>query len=266
MSVLILFAGCDFLLDMFPDSETGPAYDPVAGDDSNTLLGYPSNINARNTKFVEREAYSLLYSYDELGPLWVSWHLDSGDMGTTPRKDSFKGDKEIPEEYRVSSDDFANSGFDKGHVCPNADRNRDPELQAETYYMTNMMPQSPNNNQQTWRFLEEYLQGLADANSEVYIIAGPAGTGGYNEDGEKLDYIEANVGGETKKINVPEYVWKVAIIMDDDNNDLKRMGKIGGCDSLAVIMPNEDTSDKEWYNFICTIDDVEELTGFDFLD
>ena len=258
LSVLILFAGCDFLLDLFPDSEQPAA----AGDDSNALFGYPSKGSSR-TQLIERDAYTLLFSYDDLTPVWVSWHIDGGDMGTG-RKADFKGDPDVPDEYRLYKDDYTNSGFDRGHVCPNADRNNNDKEQQETFYMTNIVPQNPMNNQQTWQDLEEYLQGLAENNSEVYIIAGPAGVGGYDENGDYQEAIETTVDRKTVEITVPEYVWKVALIMNNDNNDLERAEEIGGCSPLAVIMPNRDTTDRHWSKYVCTIDDVEKLTGFDF--
>ena len=257
----MLFAGCDFLFDFGGSSEPS-----VSGDDSNTLFGYPSEARAGESQLIEHESYTLLFSYDDLTPLWVSWHIDSGDLGTG-RTDGFVRDPDLKPEYQLTQDDYDCDviGFDRGHMCPNADRNGNTTLQKQTFYMSNIVPQNPFNNQQTWQDLEEFLQGLAENNSEVYIIAGPAGVGGVNEYGDEMSSFEVEVGSkEIKEVTVPKYVWKVALIMDDDNNDFERVGEIGGCDPLAVIMPNEDTTDHEWTYYIKTIDDVERLTGFDF--
>ena len=221
LSVLMLFAGCDFLFD-FGGGSSEPS---VSGDDSNALFGYPSRA-VSGTQLIERDAYTLLYSYDDLIPLWVSWHIDGSDMGTG-READFKGDPDVPDAYKLYKNDYTNSGFDRGHMCPNADRNNNDQEQQETFYMTNIVPQNQKNNRETWQNLEAFL-------------------------------------GKDAEITVPKYVWKVALIMDDDNNDFERVGEIGGCDPLAVIMPNEDTTDHDWTYYIKTIDDVERLTGFDF--
>ncbi len=258
LSVLMLFAGCDFLFD-FGGGSSEPS---VSGDDSNALFGYPSRA-VSGTQLIERDAYTLLYSYDDLIPLWVSWHIDGSDMGTG-READFKGDPDVPDAYKLYKNDYTNSGFDRGHMCPNADRNNNDQEQQETFYMTNIVPQNQKNNRETWQNLEAFLQGLAENNSEIYIIAGPAGVGGYDENGKLKNSIKTDVDGKDAEITVPKYVWKVALIMDDDNNDFERVGEIGGCDPLAVIMPNEDTTDHDWTYYIKTIDDVERLTGFDF--
>jgi len=86
-----------------------------------------------------------------------------------------------PDWYRVQGFDFSGSGFDRGHMVPNADRdnqNRIPVNQA-TYLMTNMVAQAPGNNQGPWAALEGYLRTLADDGNDLFIVAGPHGEGGY---------------------------------------------------------------------------------------
>ena len=73
----------------------------------------------------------------------------------------------------LTHNDYSNSGFDRGHLCPSADRTTSKKENEGTFLMTNIYPQSPNLNQQTWRFLEEYCQkSLTDNNKECYIFAG----------------------------------------------------------------------------------------------
>ncbi len=266
LSVLILISGCDFIMDMFPDGEnpsTPGAEMPVDGDDGNALLGLPSSAE-RNTQLISREAYTLLFSYDDLIPLWVSWHLDDEDTGTG-RDADFRGDPNVPQEYRLNKDDYTNCGYDRGHICPNADRSGDDGMQQESFYMTNIVPQNGDNNQGVWRELEEFIRSeYIDNGKEAYIIAGPAGVGGYDEDGELRESFTTEVDGKDVEVTVPAYVWKIAIIIDDGNDDLDRI-EDRGVTVLAVCMPNADPGSNAWDDYVCTIDHIEELTGYDFL-
>jgi hypothetical protein len=73
-------------------------------------------------------------------------------------------------------------------MTPNADRdnqNRIP-INQETYLMTNMVPQAPDNNQGPWAAFEGYLRTVTDGGKEVYIISGPAGIGGSGSNAERL--------------------------------------------------------------------------------
>ncbi len=96
------------------------------------------------------------------------------------RIDTFRPDPQVPSNwYRVQATDYFSSGFDRGHMTPNADR--DPEnsrpINQATFLMTNMIPQAPDNNQGPWAVMENDLRSLLTTN-EIYIISGGAGTGG----------------------------------------------------------------------------------------
>ena len=272
--MLFLLSGCDFLLDTLIEDnpaaeEPGEPAPSPDSEDGNAYLGYPSSVDSENTQLINRAAYTLLYSYDDLIPLWVSWHLDADDIGGE-RYDSFSVDSCVPPEYRVPENPFAGLGFDRGHIGPDADRSGDQKLQEETYYMTNFVPQNPSNNRGDWSGFEKKIRDdFISKGMEAYIIAGPAGTGGYSSDSTEPYYsIAVDINGMEKYINVPEYLWKIAIILDDDHSDGTDLERINNreCIVIAVMMPNADTSGGEnWEEFICTINAIEEETDFDFL-
>src|SRR5688572_27946653 len=106
-------------------------------------------------------------------------------IGTLTRVDSFRPDPAIPPDwYHVQSFDFTGSGFDRGHMVPNADRDKETSipLNQATFLMTNMLAQAPGNNQVPWADLENYLRTLVPDN-EIHIVAGGTGAGGKGSDG-----------------------------------------------------------------------------------
>ena len=87
--------------------------------------------------------------------------------GTLTRVDTFRADPAVPDDpdwYRVQGFDFSGSGFDRGHMVPNADRDKETRIPINqaTYLMTNMLAQAPGNNQGQWAALEDALRTLAD--------------------------------------------------------------------------------------------------------
>src|SRR5205085_919437 len=98
------------------------------------------------------------------------------DLGKADRQDDFRPNKSLPAGwYQVSKKSYAGTGFDKGHMCNSKDRTSTPEDNSATFLMTNMVPQSPNNNQKAWERLESYCRDLATQGKELYIVCGPAG-------------------------------------------------------------------------------------------
>ena len=224
-------------------------------------FGNPSNaladLGQANNYLMEKPSFSLSYNRDKGTPNWVSWHLENQWTGNLPRNDTFRADPAVsPDWYRVQSTDYFASGFDRGHMTPNADRDNPASvpLNQETFLMSNMVPQAPNNNQGPWADLESFLRTLLPAN-EVYVVAGPAGTGGSGDNGPAETLANGHV-------TVPAFTWKVALVIPNGDDDLSRVS--AATRTIAVIMPNENSINNDWHTYLTTVDAVEALTGYDF--
>ena len=115
-------------------------------------LGNPSGTTADPTQptnyLLYKPQYALSYHRDRGIPNWVSWHLSTDWRGSAARKDDFRPDATLPAGwYQVKSTSYTGSGFDRGHLCPSADRTSTVADNSATFLMTNMMPQAPRNNQ-----------------------------------------------------------------------------------------------------------------------
>src|SRR5689334_11223503 len=224
-------------------------------------FGNPSNavadLSQPNNYLMEKPSFALSYNRDKGTPNWVSWHLETSWTGSLPRHDTFRADPAVsPDWYRVQSTDYFASGFDRGHMSPNADRDNAASipLNQETFLMSNMVPQAPNNNQGPWADFESYLRTLL-ATNEVYVVAGPAGVGGSGDNGP----ANAIAGGH---VTVPAYTWKVALVLPDGDDDLSRVS--AATRTIAVIMPNQNSVNSDWHTYLTSVDAVEALTGYDF--
>jgi DNA/RNA endonuclease G (NUC1)/serine/threonine protein phosphatase PrpC len=227
-------------------------------------MGNPSNAQADvlqfNNYLMEKPAYSLSYNRDKGTPNWVSWHLESDWFGNLARVDTFRADPAIPADwYRVQSTDYFSSGFDRGHMTPNADRdnqNRIP-VNQETYLMTNMVPQAPDNNQGPWANMENDLRTLLNGTqNEMYIVSGPLGVGGTGSNG--LANTIAN-----GHITVPAFTWKVVLVLPKGDDDVSRVN--AATQTIAVLMPNaQGIRNNDWHMYLTTVDNIEALTGYDF--
>jgi len=233
----------------------------VPGDNDNLLLGNPSNatsdlINANNYLMVKPQ-YCLSYSNAKHTPNWTSWHVFSGDLGSAARQDDFRPDATLPSGwYQVVASEYSGSGFDRGHMCPSADRTSTIANNSATFLMTNMIPQSPNNNQIPWANLENYTRSLVTAGNEVYVISGPAGQGGTGSAG-----YATTVGNG---VVVPAQTWKIIVVLPNGNSDLSRITT--STRVIAILMANNQTvSSQAWGYYRVSVDAIESLTGYNFL-
>jgi endonuclease G len=238
-----------------------PSTPPPAGDDDNMALGNPSgattNISNSSNYLMIKTQYDFSYNNSKHEPNWTSWHLDSGDLGSAPRQDDFRPDTTLPAGwYEVAADEFSGSGFDRGHMCPSADRTATVADNSATFLMDNMLPQAPNNNQITWANLENYARTLVSAGNELYIISGGYGSGGTGSSGYKT-----TVGNG---VVVPAKTWKIIVVLPNGNNDVSRVTT--STRVIAVLMPNDQTCNSQpWGYYRTSVDNIESLTGYDFL-
>jgi endonuclease G len=225
-------------------------------------MGNPSNavtdIAQPNNYLLDKPQYAVGYDRDKGRPNWVSWHLDSTWIGSAPRQDDFRPDTTLPAGwYQVKATDYTGSGFDRGHHTPSADRTNTIASNSATFLMTNMMPQSPDNNQGPWESLESYCRTLVSSGNELYIIAGGSGSGGTGSNGGTTFTVASG------HVSVPSQTWKVIVVLPAGSNDVSRV--TSSTRTIAVIMPNtQGIRTVPWRNYRVSVDQVEALTGYDF--
>lgn len=158
-----------------------------------------------NTK-LENKSYPLCYNgfalnYSGLSktPLWVAEKLTPQRLSVKiPREDSFHEEDRVPEADRATLADYRSSGYDRGHMAPNADMNN-KNAQHDSFSLANMVPQTPENNQHIWREIEETTRAMVTKYKlEAYVVTGPA-------------YMNKTVKTTKKgsKVLVPSHVYKV---------------------------------------------------------
>jgi endonuclease G len=245
-----------------PFSSPTPTPTPPSGGEHLTM-GNPSNavvdVNQPNNYLLDKPQYAVGYSRDLGRPNWVSWHLSSVWLGSTPRQDDFRNDTSLPASwYQVLGTDYSGSGFDRGHHCPSADRTLTVADNSSTFLMTNMMPQAPDNNQGPWASLETYCRTLVSQGNELYIVAGGSGSGGTGSNGGVTTTIASG------HVAVPSQTWKVIIVLTDaGGNDVARVTT--STRTIAVLMPNaQGIRTNTWQSYRVSVDQVEQLTGYDF--
>lgn len=239
-----------------------PVAPPTAATDSTLVMGNPSNATTNSADYsnylLKEGYYSVSYNRDRGIANWVSWHLVSTDLGPVPRQDNFRANTSLPPDwYHVDNLSYTSSGFDKGHLCPSADRTSSIAANSSTFLMTNIIPQAPRNNQITWAGMEDYSRTLVQGGKELYIISGAFGEGGATSAGGLSTSIDNG------RVTVPAYLWKVVVVLTDGSNDLNRVNSTTRV--ISIVVPNNDSVNNDWKTYRTSVDFIEQETGFDIL-
>jgi endonuclease G len=223
----------------------------TAGESIHAVLGVPSDADDSDDALLDETEFLVSYNPRLHGPNWVEWRLEASDLGHVRRRNSFHEDEELPSGiYRVTPHDYAQSDYDRGHMCPFGDRNRTPEAARRTFLMTNMEPQLHELNAGPWEKLEAYERTLArEPDATLYIVAGGV-----------FDAEPSRIGHD---VAVPRATFKIVVMLGrgqgakDVTVDTR---------TVAVEMPNEAGVGRlPWEHFATSIDRVEADTGYDFL-
>jgi len=217
-------------------------------------LGNPSGavtdaITSRTNYLVQRHQYAMSYNDDKRQANWVSWSFSTGDYASGGRGNNWAMDTNLPPTFTLISTNFF-PGYDRGHMCPSADRSSNPTDNDATFLMSNIIPQASNNNQGLWNDFEIYCRDLANDGSEVLIVSGPASfTGTLLPNG----------------MAIPGVVWKVAVVVPQATSPVPAHQRItAGARVLALLTPNTNSGLLPWQSYLKTVQEVEAATGFRF--
>lgn len=223
-------------------------------------LGNPSQATpdpANADNFLILKPYFALSYNDKRGTAnWVSWQLTMDDIrGYTPRAPGFEPDPDLPPTLNaVVERDYTGSGFNRGHICPHADRDSSEVASRSTFVMTNVMPQAPDLDPKAWANLENDARNLVREGKKLLILAGPAGRGGEGSRG-----AATSVG--RGRVAVPAFCWKIIVVLPAKAQikDITPRTRV-----ISVMMPNRQGVGEEWPPYLCTPADIEKATGLRF--
>ena len=238
----------------------------VSAGGQNCLL--PSDMEGE--QHICHTAYTLSYNPQHNQPSWVAYLLTSKHaQGDLKRKDSFKADPLVT-NGSATPDDYRSSGYDKGHLAPNADMNWDLTVQQECFYMSNMSPQTHAFNAGLWSRLESLVRDWAIAYDSIYVVTGPVLTeatvkqcyavirnrvnGVCDTSWDCVTLIQTTAPfeyiGKKHLVSVPEYFYKVVYCPSRG-------------EAIGFLVPHENKKGllQSW---VVTVDDIEHVTGIDF--
>lgn len=216
---------------------------PTIAPTSHEGIEIPVSPDGMPEVIIPHTGFTVSFNEKTLCPNWVAWELTKAETdGEANRKDcSFIEDESIPRQYRVTSYDYKNSGYDRGHMCPAADMKWSQKAMQDCHYMTNICPQTPDLNQKWWERLESSCRRWARKEGTIYIVCGPI----FNKRNRETIGID-------HRIIVPKAFFKVVL-------SLKK-----GKEKAIGFYYTNDVEQQNMENAVRSIDDIEKLTGIDF--
>lgn len=187
-----------------------------------------------------RAGYITLNDPNAKLPVWVSYQLfPEYALGCVPRSNGFAPDQSLPKGSRAELADYAKSGYDIGHVAPNADMSRFNQTELESFLLTNMVPQNASTNRGIIKLSETNIRGwVTQRNHSFVIYSGPI----YNSSDKTIG---------PNHVVVPHAFYKIAI--DTVTNEV-----------AGFLIPHTGNHGNDLTKFRTPIAQIQSLTGISF--
>lgn len=206
-------------------------------------VGYPIIDDSIPNFVLNRFCYTVSYNKITRQPNWVMWQL-TGEHVIHKKEgvwNEYREDLDLSAEIRSTLEDYASSGYDRGHMCPGGDCNWDDKGRDETFLLSNMCPQNPNLNRGDWKEIEQACRKWAKEYNNIYIICGPIFF---------KSQVHETIG--QNQIPVPEAFFKVVLCTEPNNHK-----------GIGFICRNTDGNRKKDF-YVNSIQQVERITGYKF--
>lgn len=221
--------------------------------DAMKAVGYPTH--SKNLEILEHAGMVIGFDCDYKMASWV-FHMLTPDVsfGSVSRSDDFRTDEmskcgsanELDYFIKTENSDgtfkYDGFGFDRGHLAPSADFRWSENALSESYYYSNMTPQRPEFNRESWASLEDLLRNIVEQEKKnFYVITGPILH-------DSLPVIERSVN----QLKIPEWHYKIIVDASAENPR-----------GMAFLMPNKKCEER-LSAYVISIDSLESLTGTNF--
>jgi endonuclease G len=138
--------------------------------------------------------------------------------------------------YTDLDKDYSGSGYDRGHNMDAYDNGCDIVGMHESFYYSNMTPQTPRLNRGIWKILEERGRDITLENDSVLVWSG------------SIPYKKDKKIGD---LSIPAYCWKILYIKTLDSIE-------------AYSFKNDNASVRSLSSYQVSLDSIRSLCGFKF--
>lgn len=192
---------------------------------------------AKKVVAICRTAYVTAYDPAAKIPVWTSYTLTPQHaLGCVARSNAFAADASVPDGATPS--DYSSTGYDRGHSIPDGDMSWNPQVELESFLMTNMLPQTPYTNRSIVKSAETTVRAWAVQLNQPFVVYG----------GGLYNAKDPVIG---RGIVVPHAFFKIAI-----NTQTNQV--------VAWIFPNVDQGDGDITKLRVTVAQIQKLSGITF--
>ena len=222
------------------------------------LIVYRTSSNMYDN---DRVNFSVEWDCDKKSQRWSAYTLHTGYSGSYTRTSGYMNDNvNLSATDYYETDYYYGSGYDHGHICPNADRGFSYDANYQTFYLTNMQPQ--------YRRFNGYSTSGSDSGEGLWVrLEGLVRKWTPTQKTDTLFVCKGGtIDGEDKiltriqdKLIVPKYFFMACLKKVFQNGKYQYVAIGFLAEHVNVWATNDNLGD-----YAVSIDELERFTGIDF--
>ena len=201
------------------------------------IFAFSAYSQTADTITVVHKYYSTTFSKSKHIPVLVKYWLTKNMLSCghrVNRKNKFTPDP-LLKDFTNLKKDYYRSKYDRGHNMDAYDNGCDPTGMTESFYYSNICPQTHSLNAGVWKVLEEYTRQKVNEYDSIFVWCGSVVTG------------DEHIGD----VEVPDYCWKVIFVKSQNSTE-------------AYSFQNDNSQRKSLQSYQVSLDSIQHLSGFRF--
>jgi endonuclease G len=154
--LLLIFTGCGSTTNTTTNNR------PIIEDEVNYKSKFINSTVCN--QIIDKEFITICYDYKLKGAKSVAYRLDGDlmyDDSDIAKRPSFYKEPALEKKYQIINTDYSNSGYDRGHLAPDASFDWSQESLDAVYTFANIIPQAPQVNRKMWVKVEKFARDKA---------------------------------------------------------------------------------------------------------
>lgn len=190
--------------------------------------------------FLCRTGFAVGHDPQARVPVWVIERLGLASLnGGVQRTDNFRADPDLSAGRRAELEDYAGSGYDRGHMAAAGNLTWSNQAMVESFYLSNIAPQNSTLNRGAWARLETEIRNWVLDRRDLVVITGPV-----------FGAQDTLIG--RSPVRVPVAFYK--IVFDPFRRE-----------AVGFVYPNSPPTASDPADYRVPIEQIERTTGLAFL-
>lgn len=138
------------------------------------VKSYPIAPEYLNTKVcdyvIDQREYGVCYDKNLKAARAVAYSLDRRVNKKIKKRGAWTVDRNLRASERASPKDYTRTGYNRGHLCPDASKDHNKRAMQSTYVMSNAVAMYPLINRKLWLASENYERYVASKTGKAFVL------------------------------------------------------------------------------------------------